>query len=55
MLSLSRWQRLCRDVTATKLDWVLLARLVGGASRNHLRYMETLNRFSFKIASQVLV
>lgn len=52
VISLSSWRRICRNTTNLELDWILLARLVGGASVNNLRYMETLNRFAFKIASQ---
>ena len=52
VISLSSWKRICKNTTKLALDWILLARLVGGASINNLRYMETLNRFGFKIASQ---
>ena len=52
VISLSCWKRICKSTTNLSLDWILLARLVGGASINNLRYMETLNRFGFKIASQ---
>lgn len=54
VISLSSWKRICKNTTKLALDWILLARLVGGASINNLRYMETLNRFGFKIASQVV-
>ena len=52
VITLSSWRRICRRTTSIYIDWVLVARLVGGASQNHLRYMETLNRFGFEIASQ---
>ncbi|CAJ1451781.1 unnamed protein product [Effrenium voratum] len=55
VISLSSWRRVCRNTTKIyAIDWVLLARLVGGASVNNIRYMQTLNRFGFKIASQVV-
>eukprot|EP00439_Symbiodinium_sp_Y106_P064689 s2885_g10.t1 len=54
VITLSSWRRICRRTTSIYIDWVLVARLVGGASQNHLRYMETLNRFGFEIASQVV-
>ena len=52
VISLSSWKRICKSTTKLAIDWILLARLVGGASINNIRYMETLNRFGFKIASQ---
>eukprot|EP00438_Fugacium_kawagutii_P025540 Skav222805 [mRNA] locus=scaffold1444:29099:34037:+ [translate_table: standard] len=54
VISLLSWKRICRNTTNLELDWILVARLVGGASVNNLRYMETLNRFGFKIASQAI-
>jgi len=55
VISLSAWKRICKKTTnLPSIDWILLARLVGGASVNNIRYMETLNRFAFKIASQVV-
>ena len=52
VITLSSWRRICRSTTSIYIDWILVARLVGGASQNHLRYMDTLNRFGFEIASQ---
>lgn len=54
VITLSSWRRICRSTTSIYIDWILVARLVGGASQNHLRYMDTLNRFGFEIASQVV-
>ncbi|CAE7559605.1 ppt1 [Symbiodinium natans] len=54
VIPLYSWRRICRSTTKIYIDWVLVARLVGGASQNNLRYMETLNRFGFEIASQVV-
>lgn len=56
VISLSAWKRICKKTTnLPSIDWILLARLVGGASVNNIRYMETLNRFAFKIASQARI
>merc|ERR1711988_2024098 len=36
------------------VNWALVARLLGGATTNTVRYMDILNRFSFRIASDVI-
>eukprot|EP00928_Gymnodinium_smaydae_P036611 TRINITY_DN25564_c0_g1_i1.p1 TRINITY_DN25564_c0_g1~~TRINITY_DN25564_c0_g1_i1.p1 ORF type:complete len:921 (-),score=111.40 TRINITY_DN25564_c0_g1_i1:15-2738(-) len=54
-VNLGTWTKICTNTTRIRgVDWALVARLVGGTTRNNVRYMDTLNRFGFKIASKVV-
>eukprot|EP00927_Polykrikos_kofoidii_P002696 TRINITY_DN11078_c0_g1_i1.p1 TRINITY_DN11078_c0_g1~~TRINITY_DN11078_c0_g1_i1.p1 ORF type:complete len:944 (-),score=154.95 TRINITY_DN11078_c0_g1_i1:28-2859(-) len=52
---LTTWTRLCIRITRMyAVDWVLVARLVGGATKTSVEYMVTLNRFGFRIESTIV-
>eukprot|EP00927_Polykrikos_kofoidii_P002697 TRINITY_DN11078_c0_g2_i1.p1 TRINITY_DN11078_c0_g2~~TRINITY_DN11078_c0_g2_i1.p1 ORF type:complete len:941 (-),score=143.19 TRINITY_DN11078_c0_g2_i1:18-2840(-) len=52
---LTTWTRLCIRITRMyAVDWVLVARLVGGATKTSVEYMVTLNRFGFCIESKLV-